>query len=169
MASSNKKRLTRTRFVFSLEQRRKIIQEIESGKITRHEALEKYNIIRMRTLNNWLIEHGTSKESLVRKHYPQEVQRQIAYSIIAGKATKEELSSQLKINPTQLARWVLKFKNDVIQERKKKGIGKNSQSNKNEKKEIEELKLRIAALEMMIDIAERDLKIEIRKKSGTKQ
>lgn len=45
----------------------------------------------------------------------------------------------------------------------------DSQQQKNSDKELSEARLKIAALEIMIQIAEQELGIDIRKKSGTKQ
>jgi hypothetical protein len=47
--------------------------------------------------------------------------------------------------------------------------GLSTQETKALQKQVEMLKLKVEALETMIDIAEKQLKIDIRKKSGTKQ
>jgi hypothetical protein len=47
--------------------------------------------------------------------------------------------------------------------------GKIIASEKSKNRDFEELRLRIAALETMIDVAEKEYNIDIRKKYGTKQ
>jgi hypothetical protein len=79
----------------------------------------------------------------------------------------------MQIGSITVSGWVRKYRKDVQQKPpstpKKASQEKVTSLDKDQQKELAELRLKVAGLEMMIDIAEKDLKIDIRKKSGTKQ
>ena len=161
----------RTHFRFSKEQKIKIVEEIEAGLLTRKEAMEKYNIIGHQTLNSWLIQFGSSPDDVVKKQYKKADQRLAAYKIVSGEDTVDQLARTMKVSVGTVSMWVRKFKNEVPLKAKtsnKRKVQEATSSSKEQQKELEELRLKVAGLEMMIDIAEKDLKIDIRKKSGTK-
>jgi len=163
----------RTHFRFSKEQKVKIVEEIEAGQLTRKEAMEKYNIIGHQTLNSWLIQFGSSPDDVVKKQYKKADQRLAAYKIVSGEDTIDQVARTLKVSVGTVSMWVRKFKNEVPPKSNTSDKAKKDQEvsslSKDQQKELEELRLKVAGLEMMIDIAEKDLKIDIRKKSGTKQ
>lgn len=171
MSKSKKIEFTRDHLQFSKEQKLRIVQEIESGQLTRKEAMEKYNIIGHNTLNSWLLQFGKNPEEVLRKRYKKADQRLAAYKVITGESTMEEIARSMQIALNTVYGWVRKYQKDVQQKPKpaEKSQGHGKESDKAKQKEIEELKLKVAGLEMMIDIAEKELKIDIRKKPGTKQ
>lgn len=159
----------RTHFRFSKEQKIKIVEEIESGQLTRKEAMEKYNIVGHQTLNSWLIQFGANPEDVVKKQYKRADQRLAAFKIIRGEDTVDQVARTMKVSVGTVTMWVRKFKNEVPSKPDRKSKTQESSSlSKDQQKELEELRLKVAGLEMMIDIAEKNLKIDIRKKSGTK-
>lgn len=161
----------RTHFRFSKEQKIKIVEEIEAGQLTRKEAMEKYNIIGHQTLNSWLVQFGSNPDDVVKKQYKKADQRLAAYKIVSGEDTVDQVARAMKVSVGTVSMWVRKFKNEVPPKSNtssKEKDQKASSLNEDQQKELEELLLKVAGLEMMIDIAEKDLKIDIRKKSGTK-
>ena len=170
MKKDNKpKRKKRT--LFSKELRIRIVNEVESGQLTRHEALSKYNILSSKTLNAWLVKYGSTEDPIGVKH-SKIVRRQAAYRVLTGESTAYDIAREMKISPGLVRDWVRKFKDDIPPEQLNRNSSpalQLSHPDKVNKKELQDLQLKVAALEMMIDIAEKELKIEIRKKSGTKQ
>lgn len=173
MSKSKKIEFTRDHLQFSKEQKLRIVQEVESGQLTRKEAMEKYNIIGHNTLNSWLLQFGNNPEGVVRKSHKKADQRLAAYKVITGKSTMEEIARSMQVSPAAVYKWVRKYKTDIQPQAsptdKQEVQDLEKDSDKAKQKEIEELKLKVAGLEMMIDIAEKELKIAIRKKPGTKQ
>ena len=173
MSKSKKIEFTRDHLHFSKEQKIRIVQEVESGQLTRKEAMEKYNIVGHNTLNSWLRQFGQNPKGIIRSQHKKADQRLAAYKIITGESTVDEIARSMQIAPETVSGWVKKYKTDVQQKPsrvEKLDIGEHEKdSDKAKQKEIEELKLKVAGLEMMIDIVEKELKIDIRKKPGTKQ
>ena len=156
------------RVLLTKEQKLKIVSEIESCQIDRKEASTKYNICG-KTINTWIVQYGSS-DDLVGKKYSQSERRHAAYKVITGEITTQHAARQLKVSPGTVMGWVGKFRNDIPNQNRKVDIQPEASpsSLQVDQKEIQELKIKVAALEMMVDIAERELKIEIRKKFGTK-
>jgi transposase-like protein len=170
---SKKLKYDRAHFQFSKEQKISIVKEIESGKLTRKEAREKYNIVGHGTLNSWLLQYSSNPEGMIGKQHKKAEQRLAAYKIVTGESTVDEISLAMGLTRGTVSGWVRKYKNDVQQNplppvasSQSKQVGN---SDRGQQKALGELKLKVAGLEMMIDIAEKELKIDIRKKSGTKQ
>lgn len=173
MSKSKKIKYERAHLHFSKEQKIRIVQEIESGQLTRKEAMEKYNIVGHGTLNSWLLQYSINPEGVIRKQYKKADQRLAAYKIVTGESTVDEIARSMEIATNTVSGWVRKYKNDVQKKTpstvKEKSLEHSTEVDKSKQKEIEELKLKVAGLEMMIDIAEKELKIDIRKKPGTKR
>jgi transposase-like protein len=170
---SKKLKYDRTHLQFSREQKISIVGEIESGKLTRKEAREKYNIVGHGTLNSWLLQYSSNPEGMIGKLHKKADQRLAAYKIVTGESTVDKTALAMGVTRGTVSGWVRKYKNDVHQNLPP-AVASNqfhqlSTSDKVQQKAFDELKLKIAGLEMMIDIAEKELKIDIRKKSGTKQ
>ena len=98
---------------------------------------------------------------------------------LGGDQSLREIASKNNVSTTSLHNWVQLYKIDEPGERyedmKEKTPSKNIPTDSRDK-EIQQLKeqlrkaeLKALALDKMIDIAEKELKIDIRKKSGAKQ
>src|SRR5688572_30227266 len=170
---SKKVEYDRIHYQFSKEQRISIVREVESGKLTRREAREKYNIAGHGTLNSWLLQYSSNPEGLIGKQHKKADQRLAAYKIVTGESTVDKTALAMGVTRGTVSGWVRKYKNDVHQNLPAATASPQSQQlskpDKLQQKALDELKLKIAGLEMMIDIAEKELNIDIRKKSGTKQ
>ncbi|MCO5273766.1 MAG: hypothetical protein M9900_08090 [Flavobacteriales bacterium] len=132
---------------------------------------------------------GLSKEFRVNKQYPVELQKQAVYRVLSGELRKSEALKEYGIGgaPT-LDRWLEKYGHGILTEHKEllsqmgrrkanantavKGEMPELEQLRHDlaamKKKLEAAELRAEAYSMMIDIAERELKVAIRKKSVTK-
>lgn len=109
-------------------------------------------------------------------HYPDEFKKKVVQEVLSGKITKEECRSRYGIggNSTVL-RWIRTFTGQptnfpkVNRKEKSDEIVRLREQLELLRKELEYEKLKSSSYLEMIKIAEEDLKIPIRKKSGAKQ
>jgi transposase len=130
---------------------------------------------------------GLSKEFRTNKTYSDELKKQAVFKVLSGALRKSEALREYGIgSPTSLERWLERYGHGILSEHKEllqhMGTRKKKEAVKGEMPEAEELRhqvaklrkdlraaeLRAEAYSMMIDIAERELKVAIRKKSATK-
>ena len=110
------------------------------------------------------------------KHYPDEFKIKVVQEVLSGKITKEECRTRYGIggNSTVL-RWIRTFTGKptnfpkVNHKEKSDEIVRLREQLALLKKELEYEKLKSSSYLEMIKIAEKDLKIPIRKKSGAKR
>ena len=169
MARRPPQKFERTYLIFTQDERLKIVQEVESGQLSFREALTKYNIINSNTLRSWLLKYGNHPNSILKSKITHADRRKAAYQVIYKEASPAEVAAQMGVGLFSVWGWARKYRNEVnlIDSCAKEAPRSVQQSD--QKNEIDNLKLKVAALEMMIDIAEKELNIDIRKKSGTKQ
>jgi len=117
------------------------------------------------------------------KRFPDELAYKIALEYLTTDISQSELKKKYGFKGTMsLYRWISKFGLSKPSDKEfelKKAMGKEQSKTAKElkleseldslKKELELEKLRTLALSTLIDVAERDLKIPIRKKRGAKQ
>lgn len=108
-------------------------------------------------------------------YYDKSFKRKVIDELLSGQVYAAEAAAKYGIATASVLRWLAKYHEDPSQflslaqmeQPKNENIEQAFTSN-----ELEEAlrlaKLKIAGLEAMIDIAEKDFNIEIRKKSGTK-
>lgn len=152
---------------YGYELKIQVVREIESGSITRREALLKYGIVNPRTLHSWLLKYSKDPHAQViaQARPSREDRRKAALRVIRKEATVSEISAEFGVGIHGVGKWV----KDVRQELSISAPRDKPAITVVPSVEAEDLRLKVAALEMMIDIAERELNIDIRKKSGTKQ
>ena len=152
---------------------KQIVSSIEAKEITVKEVMKKYGFTRTDTIKSWFKTYGKGKMPTERLCLSNEIKRQIAFEITSKKLTESEVLKKYLLNSTTLKSILKLFspeitsseiKGDMIKTKNNSLLGNNSESTA-----VKELTLKIAALETMIDIAEREFKIEIRKKFGIKQ
>lgn len=153
--------------VFSKDDRKRIVDLIERGEISRSQAMEQYGISSVETIRSWILRYSISPESILGKVFTKAEKRQAAYRIIAGEVTASQLAIELSVDPNSLRRWVRDVKSET-------GYGESVKNPASAKQAVEsqtvaDLQLKISALNTLIDIAEKEFGIDIRKKSGTKQ
>jgi len=159
------------RNIYPPDQIEKIVEELESENIAFSEALIKYEISHF-TLKRWIKTYGKlgSFPSAFKRISALE-KRQILNEIDTGKLSVVEALKRYKVNEITLYYWRKQYSNEIAC-KKKTGNMENQEKTEGQRKEdrqIEDLKLKIAALETMIDVAEREFNIPIRKKHGSKQ
>ena len=114
---------------------------------------------------------------------PDEVQLQIIHEYLTTEITQPELMAKYNFGgKNNIYLWMKKFgisKQDVEQVKQDRVMPTDSSKSPRElelehkirllEEELNKKELKIAALSTLIDIAERDLKIDIKKKHGAKQ
>jgi transposase-like protein len=148
------------------------VQELESGKLSVDEVMNKYQIATTDTLRKWVKAFG--KGLRIPSKMPRFSlleRRQIVLSIETGGLTFDEAVKRYKINEGTLYNWLKRFSSDIASKQNTCPMETPSQDllQNSNKEQIEALKLKIAALETMIDVAEKEFNIPIRKKHGSKQ
>ena len=159
---------------FSKKQVQSIVQEIESGDLSRTEACAKYGMS-YSTVTDWMNRYSEAAATTKKVQLPRHQQRAVARAILEGRMTLKEAQAAHNIAyPDTVRRWVrmLKEENSHLALSQQSPSAMPSPDNVDESQkdtELAEARLKIAALETMIDLAEQHFKISIRKKSGAKQ
>jgi len=155
----------------------KIVKEVEEG-LPRKEANKIYQLGKT-TLDSWMSLYGSDyyHQHLKRRSYTNLQKRTIVTTIEQGRMSIKEAQIAYNIKTEKTIRdWLLSYKEEKIdlcietpsQMAKKKPPLESSETEAL-KKALQEAALKIKALNTMIDVAEENLKIDIRKKSGAKQ
>lgn len=117
------------------------------------------------------------------KHFPDEVKMQVLNEYLTTTASQGELMQKFNIGGNRtIQRWMLKFGMTTPDQEQinihsvmTKEAGESDKEKELEarikqlEKDLDYEKLRVRALDTLINVAERDLKIQIRKKPGAKQ
>lgn len=126
---------------------------------------------------------GQIKRVKTRKRYPEELKRKIAKEYLSGAASHAVLAEEHGLRDKGVAKEFVKWyrrkcelggENELpMPEEKQLYPTGDERSLKQHIKELQKRlalsELKVEALETMIDIAEEQLKLDIRKKSGAKQ
>lgn len=121
------------------------------------------------------------------KTYSEELKKQAVFKVLSGAMRKSEAVLEYGIcSPTSLDRWLERYGHGILSEHQEllqhMGTRKKKEAFKGEMPELEALQrelaeankrvraaeLRAEAYSLMIDLAEKELKVSIRKKSNTK-
>ena len=160
---------------FSKKQIQSIVQEIESSDLSRTEACGKYGMS-YSTVTDWMNRYSEASARTKRVQLPRHQQREVARAIEEGRMTIKEAQAAHNIAyPDTVRRWVrmLKEENSHLaltqQSPPEMPLLFDTENGNKQETELAEAKLKIAALETMIDLAEEQFKISIRKKSCAKQ
>ena len=149
-----------------------IVKEVEEG-LTRNEACNKYGMS-YSTLCDWISKFGSeSYQALKRPLLSNQQKRNIARAIQEGRMTKDDAHLIYKVDKRTLSQWIQKKKqqdNELVRfNENNMAATQINYSGTDLQNELAEARLKIRALETMIDIAEEQFKIAIRKKPGAKQ
>jgi transposase len=157
-----------------------VIAELEEGS-SRQEVLFKYKI-RPGTLDEWVRQHASAGYRDKKKMPTEQSRNAVVRAILSGRMTVEEAKAASNIRtPQTIRKWVqdyLQKENADLAAIKRPELEKKKSTSKvsAEREQIKILqqqladeKLRVAALNTLIDVAEEQLKINIRKKPGAKQ
>jgi transposase-like protein len=153
------------------------VRDLESGEVTVAEIMERCEVKRA-TVMNWLKKHsGLYNEGIARHHTPKEAKRLAVRQLESGALTRREIAEKYNVDVSTVSHWKKQYSCKMQHTKKKEflvpdtdvasvtegGIDKILQG------QLEELQLKVYALETMIDLAEKAFQIDIRKKCGTKQ
>ncbi|MGN7202980.1 helix-turn-helix domain-containing protein [Pedobacter sp. SAFR-022] len=149
-----------------------IVSLVEQG-VPRKVLVEQYGMASC-TLCAWLKNYGASS---VRKDFSVAHKRSVVRAVAAGMSIKQAAVAYQVTSPGLIKKWIKAFKEENVEisvskptdMAKKKTDQSESAAIKALKKELEFANMKIKALDTMIDIAEEQLKVDIRKKSGAKQ
>ena len=145
-----------------------IVKEVEEG-LPRKEACSIYGMSYC-TVNEWIRKFGSGN---LRNVFSDQLKRKIVRSIQEQKITKLQAQKLYKVSTKTLNTWLLNAKKEEVElvTSNDNNMPPTSifDSTIDLEKQLNDAKLKIRALETMIDIAEQQFKISIRKKSGAKQ
>lgn len=158
-----------------------VLEEIYNG-MPRQLACKKYKL-KPGTLSRWIrVDRDGLGSAGLDKPATIQFKRSVARAVESGRLTIQEAQRTYGIGcPRTIKSWIdqLKLENDELalvndSEMKKKKASKGSSTDDNQdvkalKRALEEAQLKVAALNTLIDVAEEQLKINIRKKPGAKQ
>ena len=154
---------------YSISERRQIVAMVEGGMLTARDAAAHYGISR-RTVYSWIDTHAANAEAIPRttKHSPAQ-RRQVALQIRAGLLSPEQAAQQNHVSLKTIGSWMAALEQSSGLPPENKGTMSKQPTDKAASIQIRDLQLQIEALQTMIDLAEEQLGIDIRKNSGTKQ
>lgn len=154
-----------------------IVAQAEKG-ISRQRLADEYGVTK-ETLINWLNRYGSAEyHAGKRKVYPIEYRRSIVRAIEQGRMTLSEAIQQCNFKDgNTINKWLRTFRQEnpdsitpsLAKMKDKKSAKTESEEINALKKALEAAQLKVAALETLVDVAERELNIDIRKKPGAKQ
>jgi transposase len=158
-----------------------VVEEIHNG-MSYQAAHQKYNVS-IKTLQRWIFDSKMGVPSgKLKRPVPIELKRSVIRAIQSGRLSVKEAQRTYGIKTVKtINSWIQQFNQEntelaIVNEgemKKKKPVeGNSTDNNQNIKalqKALEEAQLKVAALNTLIDVAEEQLKINIRKKPGAKQ
>jgi len=155
----------------------KVVSEVEAG-LPRKEANRIYSLGKG-TLNSWMQDYSSANYQLniKPKSYSNLQKRTIVTAIEQGRMSIKEARSAYGIRTEKLIRsWITQYKGEKVElcivnqvTMAKKSQPVSTTETEALKKALEEAEMKIKALNTLIDVAEEQLKIDIRKKSGARQ
>jgi len=158
-----------------------VVEEIHNG-MPYQAAHQKYNVS-IKTLHRWVFDSKMAVPSgKLKRPVPIEVKRSVVRAIQSGRLNIKEAQRTYGIKTVKtINSWIQQFNQENVElaivnegEMKKNKPFQGSSADDNQdvkalQRALEEAQLKIAALNTLIDVAEDQLKINIRKKPGAKQ
>lgn len=152
------------------------VEEYEKGIIPIPDLLRKYGVSRT-TLHNWRrqVKRKNDNTAIKRKH-PEELKLRIVKEIVTKVFSISEAAAHYDLSKDSVKKWCSKYSSQLSDLNEEPVTKKKVDQNPLDtdriyrlERALEDANLKIIGLETMINIAEKDLKIDIRKKPGTKQ
>lgn len=159
-----------------------VVEEVLQGK-PRSAVCQEYGINPL-TLKNWLVNNKLGLDTMESKFFvSKQIKRSVVRAFMSGQMTMQQIRKAYGIKSACTVRdWARQFE----QENDELGaVNDNREMNKNKpaqtastpeqtelkalKKALADAELKVAALNTLIDVAEEQLNINIRKKPGAKQ
>ncbi|QNK61375.1 helix-turn-helix domain-containing protein [Pedobacter sp. PAMC26386] len=150
-----------------------VVQLAEQG-VPRRDLIQEYGMASC-TLKDWIDRYGSS--IVKHKSYTLAEKRSVFRAVEAGMSVRQAQIAFDISYPSVIRGWIKKFREENVEISDIKSLEvvkkTTNQSDNTELKALQEAlaeaNLKIKALDTMIDIAEEQLKIDIRKKSGARQ
>lgn len=173
--------------IIAFSEKQKAVELLKSGKLPIAEIAAKYGVNTGTISVGWVkqVELGIDRLQGGYKIPTNEFRLKVVRSVLAGNFTVEEAARAFQIRePNTIVKWMKRFGSEaselgngeeelIMKQRrvgkKVKSVSSDSDKEKSLEQALSDAKLKILALETMITIAEDQFKIDIRKKSGTKQ
>ena len=158
---------------------KEVVRQIEEG-LPRQEALLTYGLKKV-TLSSWMRRYASSQYMDCRKIRSAKTKRSVVRAIGEGRMNISEAMTACNIKAAKTIRhWVAldKQENDDLADSNLSALNKKKSSQQSAtinaevkalQQQLADAQLKIAALNTLIDVAEEQLKINIRKKPGAKQ
>ena len=159
---------------FSKKQIHAIVQQIESGELSRTEACQRYGMA-YGTILDWMKRYSSPSAAIKRVQLTPQQQRQVAAAIVEGRMSVKEAQAAYNIaSGSTVRRWVRVYQQrnrelTALHQSSSQMPASTDSTTNQQDNELQQARLKIAALETMIDVAEQHFTISIRKKSGAKQ
>jgi len=155
-----------------------VLSEVANG-LPLSEARIKYNLIGG-IIRSWNRKYGTHNLPVMRRVISMQDKRTLLRAIAAGKLSVREAAATYRVGESSIHCWIKQYseENEDLsftnpQELNKKKIkqqpGATSEQVHQLQQQLADAQLKIAALNTLIDVAEEQLKINIRKKPGARQ
>ncbi len=156
----------------------KVVKEVEEG-LSQKEACDLYGMAKM-TIRQWLQQYSDIYKEKRKPTITALRKRTIVSAVQQGTMTIQEAQAACRLKrPQSIREWLRAAEQENIElsSRQKGDMNKKSSNDKPAADErikvlehaLQEAQLKIAALNTLIDVAEEQLKINIRKKPGAKQ
>jgi len=155
----------------------RVVKEVEDG-LSRKEAARIYGLGKT-SLDAWMRDYGSPNyhQHIKRKSYSNLQKRTIVSAVEQGRMSIREAQAAHKIkDPKTIRGWLNQYRPEKVEicieaqapmSKNKKNV--DSASTAALQKALQEAELRIQALNTLIDVAEEQLEIDIRKKPGARQ
>jgi len=166
---------SRKKIFQSLDVKRQAVAAYEQGIIPVRDLLAQYKIHHS-TLWRWREQLKRGKPAIQAKpRHPKELKLRIVKQIVTGAFTVKTASTHFAISISTLQGWCSKYSSqisgstDPMAKKRANESTPESERIRQLERALEDANLKILGLETIINVAEKDLKIDIRKKPGTKQ
>lgn len=164
----------------SENQKRSAVRDLESGEYTRLQVMEKYKIRADASLLDWCQLYAVDKSKYLRKkRHKVSTKIKAVQEIQSGLLSNDQVMEKYDMSKSRVKHWIQEYSVAADKEENPSlypqsntdSMGSKKQSSKEKELEaaLKAAQLKILGLETMIEVAETELNISIRKKSGTKQ
>lgn len=155
-----------------------VVKQIEAGELSVREASVQYEVGSV-TVKNWLKKYSQIPDVIVpKKRIPKDEKRKVVREIELGVTSRKEAAEHFNVDPSTISQWVsqysckvktpmVKMQEEAMTENRPSPIVQDE--NKQLKFTVKQLELKVAALETILDLAEKELRFPIRKNYGTRQ
>lgn len=158
--------------------KKEAVAALKNNQKTPEELCAEYGIARI-TLFRWTkqVEYGAAGHAIPAK-IPEEVKRKAVREVVSGRLTIKDAVVKYGVRgQVTIKEWITRYSADLeialvpkaMSPEEKEKVEALQQRCKELEKALEYAHLKVAGLETMIDIAEKELHIDIRKKPGSKQ